>query len=501
MSGWTADNLIETLRSRHQYQLIDQDVSALLAWLSRSSNKPEAQPLIAALGEAGDWPAMTEKAYRLLDETLFIDGRLDARAAGVDTGRSDSERRRRFRLLLSAFHPDRQESMADWLNKRSQTLTRAYSEFKSGRSDTMPAEHSSRDRVAVRKQPKPAYEGIAQKWHERLRGSLRERIHTDRFLGHKIVGALASILLLAMVSIMLSESPQDKPSLVSGAPNTIAGGSLAAAQPESQEVLEPSADVTRVTQDRIRSDRALTGAASAKPAEAEQKLAKLRPAVQLANVESAREVNEPSPDRPTTVRNSTPRERLEPDRSQAGQNIRAEPAVARPMSGSGVDASTSSSLARTQHGAGGINANGEQLPPAADAPEHAIQVVRSEPLGNLELGPLRRHQVADLLRRYQLAVENGNPVALIELFNAESRSRVDLDGLVELGSAEQRALSLSIVNSRTEGEFWRLEVLHRLESLEDGRRLAHAPRLAVFRFSQTPAGLWIEEIRFDDGDG
>jgi len=201
-------HLVDGLRADQSLDLDDDQVSALLSWLGGSKRDSNAQFLRSQLGDPGEDESIRATAFEQLDLALFDGDRMLVRAAGVADNRDDRERRRRFRLLLSVFHPDRFPARADWLTSRLQIVNRAYSEFKAGRLDEE-AEVSSFPAVKPEskgtRSRQPVWRGISPSWTMGAR--LRQRLGQDRYLGHKIVAVLVLVIALPVISILLdSES-------------------------------------------------------------------------------------------------------------------------------------------------------------------------------------------------------------------------------------------------------------------------------------------------------
>ena len=198
-----ARSLINAMRDGEHLRLIDHEITGLLSWMAGSSRSREARELIKAFGEAGQHGKITARGFLLLDRALFKDQQLLEEIAGVGENRSADERRRRFRLLLSAFHPDRYPDRAEWLTERSQIITIAYSRFKSGKAPARPPlPVVKRKPAVVRKRPRRFVRPSTQ-WVTRLARTLQKQFGGDPWLAQKIIGGFALILLLPLVSVLL----------------------------------------------------------------------------------------------------------------------------------------------------------------------------------------------------------------------------------------------------------------------------------------------------------
>jgi hypothetical protein len=202
------NQLIAALRHDQWSALNDDQIAVLLSWLAHSRRNPGVRQLEDKIGPAGCDQNVFDAALSTLDVLLFDAESLHARQAGVGPELSRDARRRRYRLLMSAFHPDRYPGRAEWLTARSQIITRAYARFKS-QPDEAPGEFG----ITVAATPTvpnrgfrrpPAYTGISPEGPKSE--SLHERLARDRFLAHKVVGGLSLLVILPVISILL-DSP------------------------------------------------------------------------------------------------------------------------------------------------------------------------------------------------------------------------------------------------------------------------------------------------------
>lgn len=108
------------------------ELDALLSWLG-GGQRHGALHLADNLGRPDSHPEMLAALYRLLDNQLLGEGRLDPDAAHLNPSRPAAEVRARFRRLIQAFHPDRYPELAAWLTPRSQLIHHAYAAFKRGK--------------------------------------------------------------------------------------------------------------------------------------------------------------------------------------------------------------------------------------------------------------------------------------------------------------------------------------------------------------------------------
>jgi len=456
------DTLIEALQNGLRQELTDQEVAALLGWIASSSRNPGAQALNQALGPSGDNEALTGHAFSLLDEAIFAGETLLTGPAGVSEERENDARRRRYRLLLSAFHPDRYPARADWLTSRSQVITRAYARFKTGQTDELPA-------VAA---PPPAanpgpsdYRGITPTW--RLAERLRSRWGQDRFLAHKIIGILALFLLLPVISILLDQqirAPDDdqrpaKPRIDLDAldlrverwplPDLTAPwlaadqSDLAVADPEPVTLPESLWDSFQAASSIDLPewlDRARVGyARSTADSPGIQMLAFLSESWdQIDELIATTEASEALPQPERRPPNA------EPAREPRDRNA-SSPAPAAPVASA--------------------TPNRSERP--SDQPG---QVEPPLPGGSINLGPLSNHQVGDLLNDYRSSIEAGDLEGLLDVLGREPRDnhRVGRGWFEQhyrelFNASSQRSLSLQILNATRHGQGWRVTAQYQLD--------------------------------------
>ena len=174
MTSKQPEALIEAMANGGSLTLVDDEIKGLLSWIAKSSRDRHAKALKAAFGEAEDGDSVVDRGFYLLDTALFQNQRLRQENAGVSESFSADERRLRYRLLLSAFHPDRYPSRSDWLTERSQIITRAYADFKSGADKIVYTRQI--DTVISNSNAKPNAPGYRKNsWRLRAAAALRRR--------------------------------------------------------------------------------------------------------------------------------------------------------------------------------------------------------------------------------------------------------------------------------------------------------------------------------------
>lgn len=200
------NQLVAALRDRSWPTLSDDQTVVLLSWLAHSRRNPGVGQLEELVGPAGYDDDAFDAALSILDIHLFDAESLRARQAGLGPEMSRDARRRRYRLLMSAFHPDRYPGRVEWLTARSQIITRSYARFKSEPDVGQQADFGLT--VATPGSPRPApfrrapvYKGISP--DSPKSESFYERLARDRFLAHKVVGGLSLLVILPVISILL----------------------------------------------------------------------------------------------------------------------------------------------------------------------------------------------------------------------------------------------------------------------------------------------------------
>jgi len=196
----SVEQLVESLRQDVMPVLSERQLELTLGWLAGSKSGPESEELASLLGPAGKDHPLAEQIFSQVDAFIFRNDELCLHATGLNGARTTAQARRRFRLLLSAFHPDRMHWHADWLTPRFQAINLAYRQFKlspelpRGKLQTIVRTPSAQSET---KAP-PRYEGISpgppqqrSRWH-----GWRQ----DRWLGHKVVALLSLFVILPLAS-------------------------------------------------------------------------------------------------------------------------------------------------------------------------------------------------------------------------------------------------------------------------------------------------------------
>lgn len=194
------EKLVRSLRQDLMPDLSDQQLEWVLAWLAGSQAGANAAEMNRLLGAAGENRDLTRHVFDQADVLLFADGKLCLRTAGLAAAIDQQKARRRFRLLLSAFHPDRIGWHADWLTPRFQAINLAYRRFKlapAQDAEDLATTADPSDEEPVRPAP-PRYRGIAP-------GSPKQParwklLAKDRWLGHKVVAVLSLLVVLPLLS-------------------------------------------------------------------------------------------------------------------------------------------------------------------------------------------------------------------------------------------------------------------------------------------------------------
>lgn len=114
--------IYEALRRGDHPDIPASCIDGLLLWLCHSQHGV-AEQAFKILGKPDDLN-LVMRVYRALDGCLFFDSEL------LPLQGTPEEHRKRYRLMMRAFHPDRYPEMADWLGQRSQSINAAYTAFK-----------------------------------------------------------------------------------------------------------------------------------------------------------------------------------------------------------------------------------------------------------------------------------------------------------------------------------------------------------------------------------
>ena len=510
--------LVDGLRQGRQLDLDEQQTNALLAWLGGAARDPGAAGLRDALGSAGDDEALRAAAFDQLDFSLFDGDRLLLDAAGLDAERDDRDRRRRFRLLLSVFHPDRYPARSEWLTSRLQIVNRSYADFKAGRLDDSTLQGQSPPDIQTDRKPRaqpPAWQGITPNWTMTER--LRARLGRDRFLGHKIIAVLAVIIALPIISILLDSNSGDimgqlpdqhRPleerwigedldlaidhwPVVSLDPQWMVMGQTEPDPPALETVIEEPLFV------RSDNPRWLAQASVARMIELPAEDA----------IEVLVETEEPQPitgQEQMDIRPVVP----EPADSSVAMASRVEelaetdtaPIPSEPASVDKVD-DVAVEVAET------VPEKQEVEPEIAEpVPAAVVQVERRAAIssGSLSLGPLVNNQAGSLLRDYWASVESGDVDGVLNVLARRPREN-DNEGrgwferqYDELfRSSSQRALHMRIINAQRDGNDWVIDVQYQLELARTGStEVERLEREVRYLMSPDPFRLRIISVEY-----
>jgi len=202
--------------------LDERCLAALLSWLGLA-NTEDGRQLMDLVGAADADDSLLEQVFGLLDDWLFEDGALHLQRAGVSGLVPVEARRRRFRLLLSAYHPDRFAAHADYLTGCSQAIIAAYRAFKSepeghgpatgpGLASTGQAAASGSAHTPQAPDPAAARPARRPSWLQ----AMRRRWGNDRWFGHKLVAVLALLAFLPVLDLFLAPAPTLPPAFEAG---------------------------------------------------------------------------------------------------------------------------------------------------------------------------------------------------------------------------------------------------------------------------------------------
>jgi hypothetical protein len=514
--------LIDAISDGNHLRLVEHEIAGLLSWLAGSSSGRVARALKQTFDSPGRDARATERAFRLLDHALFDHQALREDKAGVGRDRSRDERRRRYRLLLSAFHPDRYPDRADWLTERSQIITIAYSRFKADKGVVAQASTPAAKAgpITVRRPPRRRLR-TPKRWLGRLAMGLRRRFGGDPWLGHKIIGCFALVLLLPLISVFLDYKGQgmngggaevsvprgqtttngDLPEMGVGGEG--AQGSGLGVQGSGDERLMADAggdegvgrgakglrgegvnglrgeDAGRRAQgdgaqgaglgvqgsgeERLMADAGVdrgvggetdTEAAGGFAAVAERAVVQRAPAAQRP----AESRGETSAAEPVAAAATTP---IPTDSTRREAGLASAPELA---------------LATVDRVAPG-GATEESAPRA-----EAIERGRPKARGRLLLGPLGTHQIGSFIQQYQLALEQAEFDALVQLLGPSQAQelRERFPGIFESGQPHR--VDLNVLKSQRDGDQWVVQLEQEIGLSEAGRRTQGISDQAKFRF-------------------
>jgi hypothetical protein len=503
MSPTDVSGLITALRQRNWLALDSGQIALLMGWLGRSEANAELATLERQLGPAGENDDLLGSAFELLDAVLFDGDRLRDQVAGVGPDREEEWQRARFRLLMRIFHPDRHPRHSDWLTSRSQIITHAYAQFKSGLSEFEPfrPEPQVRDGQSLQ----PAYHGIAPSW--RMTDRLRSRLGQDRFLARKLVGILVLLAILPLLSVVLDSEPhstdfgtQDQvnppvqqwigadllltldewplasldPPWLRARQAVVESEALAWSMPEQAPIWLASAKVAdrRAGTEKITADQTTAEAARSEVGG------------QTTEVGGRR-----SEDRGQTTEERRPRTEGSGQRSDVTRLAGIEPVLEAPAVRAESAPEAVSSLVVIE-------------PPPAQVEQ---QVIEPDPVdfaeGQLLLGPLHNHQAGELLDLYRCSVEQGDIDGVLQSLGRvprqeghQGREWFEQRYTELFSNTVQRALSLHILGVRRKGNGWLVDAAYHLQTYPASDKHLDQEQQLRYSIMPDPFGLKIVEI-------
>lgn len=502
--------LLEELRAGGDPLIAPADLDPLLAWLTgsfgRKNEERDGEEGHGELPRPEDDPVLLRMVLFRLDELLFDNGTLDLRAAGVGPDQPVGTRRSRFRRLARAFHPDRFPDLADWLTQRSQAVHQAYGRFKQDPEDNAiaappPGPARRTDSRSVYRKSRAKALGRA---FQRLAILLRRRFGPDRFLAHKIVGALAILALLPAINLWL-------------VPNRDSGAAAQSTAGRSEKQVDRPLTLHADTQANTQ---------AGDPAELQTGSQTDPPTGRQADEEvpplliAARRTMNPRSDglsqaaAPPTVDDQlramglrTDTERLYsqvPSRTEAPLETpppKPQP-IAEPVAEPIAQPDAEPSLRIKDQGA----RNKEQLPEPfaeliAEVSRKPVAEPAPLPAGKLELGFFAKHPVGLLLAAFHSDLESGNLPGLVSRFAPDAHYG-RLRGNRQLArhfrelfdQAPERQVNLHVQRLERDGKQWRAEAdLEILVRGSDSIEKVRAGR-AVLRLGEQNGALTIQRI-------
>lgn len=131
VSKWT-DALADAILGGRSEPVVQEHLDDLLVWLS-NGDAPVVNRIEQAFTERQiERQEAEELALTLLDKVLFTASDSPYRILGLPPAANPEDSKIRYRRLILAFHPDRKQHLAEWLNERTERINAAYSQLKSG---------------------------------------------------------------------------------------------------------------------------------------------------------------------------------------------------------------------------------------------------------------------------------------------------------------------------------------------------------------------------------
>lgn len=487
MSEKNLQILIEALREDRLIDLDDLQTTALLTWLGGSTRDNGGARLHAVLGPASEDDSLRAAAFEQLDFSLFDNDQLLLRDAGLGVDRDDKQRRHRFRLLLSVFHPDRYPARADWLTSRLQIVNRVYADFKADQPlrDDSP-DSQSRPGNALRptfRSGPQSWRGITPTWT--MTDKLRARLGTDRFLAQKIIAVMLLLILLPIVSVILDPISIE-----------IDSGPL---NQEKSIGVQPDIDQMDLTVD-------VWPMAAMDPNWMTRQIPER---IEIEHSVDTDSLNFMTRKHPAWLRKATvswpefQEDDIEP-------NVTARKEILVPVDSTpdsiGDDPSIVATSLTDQNQQLEADKSNDSKTIKADTPsgqlDHADRPMPGK--GDLALGPLSNQQVGSLLSDYRERMEAGDLQGMLELLARRPRANENqgrdwfesyYDELFR--SSQYRMLSLKVLSAHRNGHDWLIEADYRLDiQWVDSDEIERLDRNVRYSISPDPFQLRITSIEY-----
>jgi hypothetical protein len=160
-----AQQLVGALRAGEPCAVFTAHLDAVLAWLARP-DASSLEPLNAALSASGlPRERAGESAYQLLDAVVLAhDGVWPGHVLGLPEDASPERLRRRYRLMLSVYHPDRHPNRPAFATLRAERINRAYRLVRGPRVDVRARRAWERSRAARAPRHSLVHDNGASAW-------------------------------------------------------------------------------------------------------------------------------------------------------------------------------------------------------------------------------------------------------------------------------------------------------------------------------------------------
>lgn len=256
LKPWSAE-LVDSIFSGKISPVVSDQFDALLRWLGGRTT-PDALAIDSELKRRDvDIEEAASLALVLLEKLLFENRDDPFSVLGLTRSATEGKIDKRYKRLISIFHPDRQYADAEWLHRCTERLNTAYDRIRRGETDSASLSSSPQQSRGVRSRhtAKSGTSGSTSGYTygesesdvERL---VRSTLGSARSFQIKVFSGLLSISALVVGYLYLLDSTNQAPVFLPESPSTAiikSGGSIGSESKSASQL--SSRDVDTVVED------------------------------------------------------------------------------------------------------------------------------------------------------------------------------------------------------------------------------------------------------------